>query len=158
MTSPNTDELDRTYRITRFVCIAFAASTGVYVFLAELLGAASEPSGAVRVDRFATSYLKYVFLIVSCAEVALIRLLMPYFLLAKGKARGIPLPAPVVLNRLHGVYTAAFALCNTPAILGLIYVVLGGERTIFYVLAGISWAGFLLSWPRKNEWAGILSP
>ncbi len=47
---------------------------------------------------------------------------------------------------------AAYALCELPAILGLVLFLLGGERMDMYGFAAISAALFYLHFPRCERW------
>ncbi len=54
--------------------------------------------------------------------------------------------------RLFALETAGFALCEVPALLGLVLYILTGEIGDFYRLAGYALTLFLVFFPRYNAW------
>ncbi len=57
-----------------------------------------------------------------------------------------------LVNRLRSATIVTFALCEIPAILGLVMFLLGGSTKDFYSLALVSLAFMVLYFPRYRHW------
>jgi hypothetical protein len=131
------------HRIAVVIHCAIAASLLAYIGVVEFLlwgdplrGDTAAP-GAVRYTCFAAALSLAV-------AVNLIR-----GILLQGKSGE---DARVRLQRLQRASIFTTALCEVPAVLGLVLLVIGGSRTDFYALLALSAVMLAAYFPRLSPW------
>jgi hypothetical protein len=123
---------EREFALARIIHLGLLAAVLAYVPVVELfLSRAQVPPNPTFVD------LRYYFF----AAAVLILVLLRQLRGRPGK-RMPPLSASVFIS----------ALCEVPAILGLVHAILSGTRRDFYYLAGLSVIFFLLHFPAAEIW------
>lgn len=140
------EDLKKAYQTSTIVNSAIMASLFIYVIVAEIIKARYEPfEGFVRDSNLHP--LRY-----SLYALALVQLVVII------KIRGILLKKDSfnsmedVIIRLSRASIITSALCEVPAIFGLILFLLGGRSKDFYIL--LVWSGilFFLYFPRYSNW------
>ena len=141
------DDLKKAYRVTVVVGLAMMGSLVVYLLLTAVLDQpAALPEG--RGDQ-----LFYLFIGIS----AVIFFVIPAVntrMLDPGEERGGPAAAGGVprIQKLQNAAIAAFALCEVPAILGLVLFFLGRTATDTYLFLIISLFCFATYFPKFSKW------
>ncbi len=95
------------------------------------------------------SSLRYVFYGVSVILVILLRRLPAWF------GAGSRVTDSHRSIRLFQISVLTSALCEFPAILGLVLALLTGQRQDFYFLVGLAFILFLLHFPRRSRWEEV---
>jgi hypothetical protein len=140
------EDLKKAYLTSTIVYSAIIASLVVYVVAAEMIKAQYEPfEGFVKgFDLPPLSYALYVLALVQLVVIVKIR----GILLKKASFENIE----EVINKLSRTSIITSALCEVPAMYGLILFLLSGSSKDFYIL--LIWSGFLffLYFPRYSNW------
>lgn len=123
--------------MARVLYMAFIVSLFVYALVAELLSSQVQNFPLQITENPDYSKLRYIFYGVSIILIILVRSLRKT-LLKK---------APVHIN---AIITAA--ICESPAILGLILFILSGIKRDFYFLLIISLFLLFMYFPRLSHW------
>jgi hypothetical protein len=140
------EDLKKAYLTSTIVNSAIIASLVVYVVVAEMIKAQYEPfEGFVKgFDLPPLRYALYVLALVQLMVMIKIRGIL---------LRKISFDGPEeAISRLSRTSLITSALCEAPAIFGLVLYLLGGLSRDFYVL--LAWSGFLffLYFPRYSNW------
>ena len=141
------DDLKKAYRVTVVVGLAMMGSLVVYLLLTAVLDQpAAVPEGP-------GDQLFYLFIGIS----AVIFFVIPAVntrMLDPGEERGGPAAAGGVprIQKLQNAAIAAFALCEVPAILGLVLFFLGRTATDAYLFLIISLFCFATYFPKFSKW------
>ncbi|MFP5212783.1 MAG: hypothetical protein ACLGPL_05335 [Acidobacteriota bacterium] len=138
-------DLKKEYQITAIVSGAMMASTLIYAIVVEFIrmqhtpftGFAPQSLGNVK-EYFYVMPLFWLFVIKAVRG-------------AVAKAGQDTDPRSTV-NRLRMATIVTFALCEVPALFGLVLFLLGGLHSEFYLMLAFSLVGMLLYFPRYNHW------
>lgn len=125
-------EQERNFALARRIHLGLLASVLIYVPVVEIfLSRAQIPPDPAFFG------LRYYFF----AAAVLILVLLRQFRGRPGK-------------KMPPMYASIFisALCEVPAVLGLVHAILSGTRRDFYYLAGLSVIFFLLHFPTADLW------
>jgi F0F1-type ATP synthase membrane subunit c/vacuolar-type H+-ATPase subunit K len=133
------------YRVTTFVAVAMISALVVYAALVTIIqfqhqpfvGFAPERLGQLREGFF----LAILFVLVGVR-------MSRKSVLKKGTGDS----PKTLVNKLRTATIVTFALCEVPAILGLVLFLLGGSAKDFYSLALVSLAFMVLYFPRYRHW------
>lgn len=130
------------YKQTAAVAGGIAASLLMYVVVAEVLTRTPASDG---VPAFLGPLRIALFVVAGIAIFATT--------IVKGMMlRNAPADAPGRLARLRTATFTALALCELPAISGLVLVVVGRTRSDFYMLLAISTYMMVRHFPRRGAW------
>lgn len=145
-------EINKSYRTTLMVCVAMVLATGLYVAMVEIFRAGAGRLGINMLGDTMSEVVKWLCVAVSIGAVFVVqRVKSSYWAKAMKAYRAQPENVPV-LTYMSSLTIMAFAVYETPAILGMIYYLLSGQSLFFYILLLISFVGFVLNFPRKNRW------
>lgn len=124
---------ERNFALARIIHLGLLAAVLIYVPVVEVfLSRVDVPPNPAFFN------LRYYFFAAAVLILVLLRQL-------RGRAgkRMPPMSASVFIS----------ALCEVPAVLGLVHAILSGTRRDFYYLAGLSVIFFLLHFPAADLWA-----
>jgi hypothetical protein len=141
------DDLKKAYRVTVVVGLAMMGSLVVYLLLTAVLDQpAALPEGQ-------GDQLFYLF-IGSSAVIFFVIPAVNTRMLDPGKERGGPAAAGGVprIQKLQNAAVVTFALCEVPAILGLVLYFLGRTATDAYLFLVISLFLFTTYFPKFSKW------
>jgi len=167
------NELKSAYRISLVIGLAMLASVAVYAVIVELMkrqgGFTSQPPPEETV-----SLLRYIFLGVAGMDLILILVLKRLMLGRKisesppaappSKAaapfpgvyqmKGFNYPAPILALLTSSLIS--YALCEAPAILGLVLFFIGRKPSDFYLFLALSLVLFAVFFPRFSQWEDFI--
>jgi hypothetical protein len=144
----NRNSEEQKLRLSTLIHIAFMGSLLVYLGLLVFgldriqIGTEMAPPGGTF------SSLRYVFYGISVILIILLRRLPAWF------GAGSRATDSHRSTRLFQISVLTSALCEIPAILGLVMALLTGQRQDFYFLVGLAFILFLLHFPRRSRWEG----
>jgi hypothetical protein len=137
--------LRQEYRVTAIVAVAMLGAVAMYAAVVTVLQLQQQPFSGFAPDRL--GQLREGFLL------AILFVLIGVRMTRKGVLKKEPGDSPKALvNKLRVATIATFALCEVPAILGLVLFLLGGASKDFYSLALVSVAFMVLYFPRYRHW------
>jgi F0F1-type ATP synthase membrane subunit c/vacuolar-type H+-ATPase subunit K len=137
--------LRQEYRVTAFVAAAMIGAVAMYAAVVTVLQLQQEPFGGFAPERH--GQLREAFLL------AILFVLVGIRMTRKSVLKREPGDNPKALvNKLRVATIITFALCEVPAILGLVLFLLGGSSKDFYSLALVSVAFMALYFPRYRHW------
>jgi len=125
----NEEDLKKLYTTARLLHLAFIPTLGLYLLISELL------PGQIMSSSF--TELRYVFYGIAVLLVILLQRMR----------QRIPKRAKLLTSSI-----VISACCEIPGLLGLIYVLLTGQKKDFYFLLLISFVLFLINIPRYSTW------
>jgi len=147
----NQGELRKRYRVAVIIGAAVVASLFVYAVVAEIIKAQVKPfQGFVYLYNIGT--LRYLFYAAAVLMVVFMRLLRAV-LLRKTQADD----ERSLIAKLFRATILTLALCEVPAILGLVYFLLSGISMDFYFLSFVSLFLIFMYFPRYNNWEAWVS-
>jgi len=140
----NRNSEEQKLRLATLIHIAFMGSLLVYlgVVVWIQIGTETAPPGGTF------SSLRYVFYGISVMLIILLRRLPAWF------GAGSRATDSHRSTRLFQISVLTSAVCEIPAILGLVMALLTGQRQDFYFLVGLAFILFLLHFPRRSRWEG----
>jgi len=139
-------DLKKAYQTSVIIHNAVIASLFIYIILAEMIRRQFKPFEGF-VNGFDFPLLRYALYALAIIQFVIIR-----------KIRGVLLKNASFDNmeeaiiRLSRTSIITSALCETPAIFGLILFLLGGLRSDCYVLLVLSGVYLILFFPRYQNW------
>ncbi len=133
-------------RLAALIHVAFMVSLLVYIGVVAFGLDWMEVRPEVVPAGGAFNTLRYVFYGFSVILVLLLRRLPAWF------GPGAQASDSARAARMFQASVLTSALCEIPAILGLLLAVLTGQRQDFYYLIGLSFILFLLYFPRRSRW------
>jgi F0F1-type ATP synthase membrane subunit c/vacuolar-type H+-ATPase subunit K len=142
------ESLKKAYRTSAIVCAGMIASLFIYAIVVEVINAQHRPFASFPEIQM----LRYIFYGLALLQIAVMRLLQR--LLLKKTPSG---DLQVLAARLSTSAIVISALCETPAIYGLVLFLLAGLYKDFYFLLAYSLGLLLFNFPRYSrweEWAG----
>ncbi len=137
-----TELIKKNYNAVRLVGFAMIGSLFFYWMVARFVAPASsstsqEPVGILRV----------MFYFLASASFPGILMLKKLFLQKKPQNN-----LTILLGKLTISSISVMALCETPAVYGLILYFVGGSRLDFYILGAYSLLLFAVFFPRFSQW------
>jgi hypothetical protein len=138
-------DLRRDYRVTAVVAAAMIVSLAAYAAVVVVFQSQHEDFSGFAPERI--SGLREGFLVAILFVLIGIRMSRKAILT---KERGDT--SRTLVNRLRLATITTFAMCEVPAILGLVLFLLGGSSKDFYSLALVSLAFMVLYFPRYRHW------
>jgi hypothetical protein len=141
-----TEYVKKAYRISLFLYVAFMLSLVVYFGVFEFFKARIPDFQGVLESRN-LPWLRYAFYAGGLAQIFFIKIVRGA--VAKTSAEG---EFQALIDRLQKVSMISAALCEVPAILGLVLFFIGGISRDFYILLMMSFVLFALYFPRYSNW------
>lgn len=139
-------ELKRKHQMSVILYVAFMASLALYVLVIQIFKARFKEFSGIS-ENIDFSWLRYVFFALGLAQIFLIRFVRET--LTKALASVDP---EILTHHLQKMSVLTAALCEVPAIFGLVLFFLSGLIKDFYVLCAISCVLFALFFPRLANW------
>jgi F0F1-type ATP synthase membrane subunit c/vacuolar-type H+-ATPase subunit K len=137
--------LRQEFRVTAFVAAAMLGTVALYAAIVAFMQFEQESFAGFAPEKL--GHLKEGFLLV------ILFVLVGVRMIRKGVLKRAPGDNPKALvNKLRVATILTFALCEVPAILGLVLFLLGGSSKDFYSLALVSVAFMVLYFPRYRHW------
>lgn len=149
------EKLRAAYRVAVIIGLAMMASLLVYTVIVGVFE--KDGRGPALSDR-ALEMMKFALVAISVVLFFLIRFLNARILTAGGErggrrdARQLPDVAPADIQRLTTAAVVTYALCEAPAILGLVLFFLGGQASDFHLFLLISLFYFAVHFPKFSQW------
>jgi hypothetical protein len=138
--------LKKIHKNSLIVYVAFMASIVIYFIVFEVLNS-SIPDFQGFMEKFDLPWMRYAFYALGLLQVFLIKFIRDTSI--KGLTM---IDEKTLIIHLSKISTVSAALCEVPAILGLVLFFLSGSTEDFYVLLFISLALFVLFFPRYANW------
>ena len=135
-----------TYRSAMIIGAAIGGALVFYVVLVEIFKSIQDPVDPLD-DRSRYDLLRIIFYALALAQFLMI-----------GFVRGLilrsspPVPVEILLARLARANIVTLALCELPALLGLVLFFVAGFISDFYLLFGVSMLLLFFYFPRYNKW------
>ncbi len=140
----------RLFRTAVFVHVAVVAVVFLYAVMLEVLKARLRPMPRLAAG-LDVQLLRYIFYGLAIGAVIVVRLAN------RGLLRDRPgEPYPELLHRLSRAGILSSILCEAPAMLGLVLVLLTGATRDFYYLLFVSLVLAFMYFPRRRTWTEIL--
>jgi F0F1-type ATP synthase membrane subunit c/vacuolar-type H+-ATPase subunit K len=152
------DKLRAAYRVSVIIGLAIMASLLVYTIIVGLFESGSIAlSDTPALLGNGLDLLKYALLGVSAINFIIIRFVNARLLNAAGRRDRVvdtrPRPAAgAEFGRLTTASIITYALCETPAIFGLVLYFLGRNSADFYLFLMVSLFYFATNFPRFSQW------
>ncbi|MBN1272078.1 MAG: hypothetical protein JXB26_07370 [Candidatus Aminicenantes bacterium] len=133
------------------IAFSILASLAVYAIIVEIIKARFQPfSGYVPLQN--PFLIRYILYAAAATQVIIIRILRGVFL-RKNRQQD----PEKLLGNLFRTSLITLALCEVPALIGLVLFFLGGFTKDFYILLFISLILMFMFFPRKNTWESWLN-
>ncbi len=143
MSSTRSSSLEARYRLAVIISGACAASILVYILLGLLIAKQQDPfSGFLEGQPF-VGILAGILLAVGLSNFFVVPLVMKAVCRATSGDGG---------NGLLFGSIVGIALCEMPAVFGLVLFLLGGDQRVLYGFALLSWLLMALNFPRWEQW------
>ncbi len=139
-------ELKKAHKMSAVLHIAFMATLILYALVVEILRGGLQDFHGFLED-VSLSWIRYIFYVLGFAQIFIIRFLREK--LFQGMTSG---NERILVTRIVRISIFISALCEVPALLGLVLFLLGGNTREFYILAFISLVLFILYFPRHSNW------
>lgn len=146
--------LKSAYRTAAFIGLSMVGSVLVYAVIVEVIRAQYAPFGGFSPLPEIT-VLRAVLAGVAVVMFFVIRLVIKLFLSGKipGSGAGGPSgPLPAEAQRLVSAAMVTYALCETPAVFGLVLFLINGNPFDFYGFMALSLLYFAVYFPRFSAW------
>ena len=141
-----TDDLKKTHNVAFVVNVAIIGTLILYAVVIEILRKQLAPfQGLAEITN--VSFLRYILYGIAILTIFLIRVIRG-MLLRKPSSEDFYL----LRSRLLQTSLITAALCEIPAILGLILFLLTASLRDYYQLAGVSFILVFLHFPRYGNW------
>ncbi|MDA8100761.1 MAG: hypothetical protein M0042_14185 [Nitrospiraceae bacterium] len=157
-TPPSANDLKKAYRTVSVIGLAMIASVFVYSIVVSFLEDGRIPAAAPQVDELTANTVKFVLLGIAAVLFFVIRIVNRQILsrsadqsamsIKQGEQAGLS-PA---IQRLVTAAVVSFALCEAPAVFGLVIYILGRNTTDFYLFMLISLFFFSVYFPKYSQW------
>lgn len=154
------DELRKTYRVNVIIGLAMMASLVIYLVIVGLIeGGALPLKGGPSLAGSAYEIVQFVLLGISVVVFFVIRI-VNRLMLGPREEQGAPTRQRVTrdpggeteFTRLTTAAIITYALCETPAIFGLVLYFLGRRVTDFHLFLLVSFFFFATYFPRYGQW------
>ncbi len=153
MEPDKTTELQKAHRVTTIIGFAMMAGLGMYAVVVEILKRqVPDAGGAVAPEILAI--VRYVFLGLTAAVLIGTQAIKKMLLSQEKKAPQTIEPgthAPDV-QRLVTASVVTYAMCEVPAIFGLVLFMIGRSSFDFYLFMLVSALCFSFSFPKFSAW------
>jgi len=154
------DKLRSAYRVAVIIGLAMMASLLVYAAIVGVLG--KEPAGLRSAPALSGSQLEFIRLVllgVTAIIFFLIRFVNTRILAAEGEQGKKPASRPRQMSgvppefgRLTTAAVVTYALCEAPAIFGLVLFFLSRNSSDFHIFLLISLFYFAIYFPKFSQW------
>lgn len=148
---------DEAFRNVALIHASFLVAAVIYVVVGEVNAWANEPfdglGGASLQDQ--ELWLRLGLLTFTAVNFVLAFLVYASEATVDRFVRSIKQEIPDTMRVAHGLTTThilRIAGLQSPAILGLLLFLFGGERLDLYLFSGLAVAGLIATWPRRGEW------
>ncbi|UCG50971.1 MAG: hypothetical protein JSW58_12320 [Candidatus Latescibacterota bacterium] len=131
------------YRIAALINVSMVVSLFIYAGIVEFLNIGAQsfaPMTGLDIPR-------YVFLVGGLVFIPVARLVRANLL-----QRSPDEPLETLLVKLSRAAVVTGAICEVPALLGLVLFFIGGQRVDFYLLCAVSAGMFIVYFPRLSRW------
>ena len=139
-------ELKKTYRTSAILYVAIMLTLIVYLIVFTVLKS-QMPDFQGMMDRIDLPWLRYAFYALGLLQVFLIK-----FLRETATKSITTVDAKILITHLQRMSMISAALCEVPVLLGLVLFFLSGSAQDFYILLIVSFALFVMYFPRLNNW------
>ena len=149
------DRLRAAYRVSVIIGLAMMASLLVYTVIVGVFEKGGRPSGTEAFSGSELEIVKFCLMGVSVIIFFLIRFLSARILAVEEGPGGRSRPTSGALPDIQRLTTASvvtYALCEAPAILGLVLFFLGGQASDFHLFLLVSLFFFAVHFPRFSNW------
>lgn len=144
------NDLKRAYKISAIVGMAIIGSFLIYVVFVEVI-ASQQVSLLDAMTAANMGMMRYIFYALSIVSVVILRIIRGAML------RKSPTDdRQALIGKLQKTSLLTTALCEGPAIFGLVLFLLGGGRRDFYFLLIVSFILLFMSFPRLKNWESWL--
>ena len=140
MDEKHVEDLKRVYRVATIIGIAMISSLFIYAFIVEFI----KVDVNINLPSSMVDLLRYLFFGVAIGEFLLIRFLRSRMVSGA--------PSPAKIQKLFSMTIITYALCESVAIYGLIFFLIGGKRFDFYSFMILSLIFFAIYFPRYAQW------
>lgn len=134
----NHEKLRKSYGVIQMIGMAMMGSLLTYTAVTQLV------SPGTVTD---TATLRIVFYVLSAGCLVTILVLKNFFLQKKSEDK-----LGTLIEKLTTYNVITLALCEVPAVSGLVLYFIGGNRKDFYILASYSLLLLVLFFPKFNQW------
>lgn len=135
------DKLRTSYRTTVFIGLSMMTSLFVYLIVANVV---ERPAGREVGDE-----VLFIFIGISVVLFLAVRVVNTAIL---GPRKGGERTGPAAIQKLQTAAMVTFALCEVPAVSGLVLYFIGRSITDFYLFLMISLFSFAAYFPRFGQW------
>lgn len=153
MAPDKTAEVQKAHRVTTIIGFGMMASLGMYTVVVEIMKRQAPDAGtAVAPDIFAI--IRYVFLGLTVAVLIGTQAIKKMVLSTEKNVPQTTVPgahAPDI-QRLVTASVVTYAMCEVPAIFGLVMFMIGRSSFDFYLFMLISVLCFSFSFPKFSAW------
>jgi F0F1-type ATP synthase membrane subunit c/vacuolar-type H+-ATPase subunit K len=140
------EQLRQAYKKTALLGGAMIAALFIYAVVVEVIRSQQAPfSGFASFPEI--KVLSYVLYVLALLQIVLTRV-VPRLLLKKDPTDDLQ----SLIGKLNASAIITYALCETPAIYGLVLFFLGGLYRDFYLLLAYSLGLQLIHFPRYSRW------
>lgn len=156
------NDLRKAYRTTAITGLVLMGSLLIYTSLVEMVAQGTIPvNGGTMMGADHLNTLKYVLLIIAALFFFLIDIVQKAILTSARsssdthrKTADPQAGLDFAIRRLATAAVVVFALCETPAIFGLVLFFLGKNSTDYYLFMFISLFFFSVKFPKYSLWEG----
>jgi hypothetical protein len=139
-------DLKKAYQSSLIINIGIVAGLVIYAVIVEIIKSKFAPfEGFVDFEQMAL--LRYIFYGLAVLQIFIIRFLRGALLRASPSDN-----SKTLVIKLSRASFATAALCELPAVFGLVLFFLGGHSRDFYLLLALSFVLVFLYFPRYRNW------
>ena len=139
-------DLKRTYKTSAILYVAFMLTLIIYLVVFTLFKS-QIPDFQGMMERIDFPWLRYAFYALGFLQVFLIK-----FIRETATKSITTVDAKILISHLQRMSMISAALCEVPALLGLVLFFLSGSAQDFYVLLIMSFVLFIMYFPRSKNW------
>jgi len=140
MSLPN--DFQRIFQKTRYIYLGFILSLVIYIIVVELISSRIQP---IQISQLTT--IRLVIYGISVLVVLSLKSLRSELLRKSPKDN-----VSVRIRKFNITLLITAVICELPAYLGLVIVLIGGAKRDFYFLCGLSFILLFLYFPRYSIW------
>ncbi len=134
------------YRTAMLLGVAIGGGLVFYVIVVEVFKSYQQPEDPFA-DRSQYDLLRLIFYCVSFAQFVVIGFVRGAVLRSKSHES-----VDTLIEKLVRANIITLALCELPALFGLVLFFIGGFYTDFYILLGVSMLMLFFYFPKYNRW------
>ena len=140
------EDLKKAYQTSLIINSGIIAGLVIYAVVVELLKSRYDPFEGF-VDFAQIAFLRYLFYGLAIMQIFIIRVLRGALLRVSQSD-----DSKTLIVKLSRTSIATAALCELPAVFGIVLFLLGGHSRDFYLLLGLSFVLVFLYFPRYRNW------